>query len=361
MTDRRTRDVFVIMPFNATPTRDKSDLTAFFENNLKEPIETHEGFEHRYRVLRSDDSFDIGKKIVRDIYTADIVLCDLSGEHANPNVMYELGLRLALTNKPVIMFRESHPTNKRIFDISVYHTHEYAVTRYKELERYILAKIRKFENGEEQFVSPVLEILAKEPSVVEELQISNARAQQEAFVTSISGILRALGGSFDFFLTTTDSQLRVPQDSGKLLEFLMENKEQLQKIDIARFKFRPNTPPSLHSYLASLPLRRIVPQWLSMLLNSVLAEYYDTFFGSDFYWTNITIQKIQSFVAESFVVRNAIRRLLMYFAQETDAERDQELHKMLDCLTHFLDWGKDTIEPLRVNIATPRSTVANDE
>ncbi len=83
---RPKRSVFVIMPFTKTPLRNKDDLTAFFEVNLKQRLESDASLKYQYVVRRSDDSFDITAQIIRDVYEADIVLCDLSGNDANPNV-----------------------------------------------------------------------------------------------------------------------------------------------------------------------------------------------------------------------------------------------------------------------------------
>jgi len=145
--DKETKTVFVIMPFSRTPTRDAADLTEFFQTNLKERIEAETSFKYRYVVSRSDDTFNITKKIIRDLYTADVVLCDLSGNEANPNVMYELGVRLAISNAPVILFREANKDNRRIFDIDGFYIEEYEVTKYRPLGDYIVRKLKRFEDG----------------------------------------------------------------------------------------------------------------------------------------------------------------------------------------------------------------------
>lgn len=51
-------------------------------------------------VSDADDSGIIQKRIVQNIYDNDIVVCDVSGK--NPNVMFELGMRLAF-DKPTII------------------------------------------------------------------------------------------------------------------------------------------------------------------------------------------------------------------------------------------------------------------
>src|SRR5690606_28247922 len=54
-------------------------------------------------VSESDDSTVIPKSIVQNLYDDDIVICDVSGK--NPNVMFELGMRLAF-DKPVVLIKD---------------------------------------------------------------------------------------------------------------------------------------------------------------------------------------------------------------------------------------------------------------
>ncbi len=52
-------------------------------------------------VSVADDVGVIQKRIVQNIYNSDIVICDVSGK--NPNVMFELGMRLAFDKPTVIV------------------------------------------------------------------------------------------------------------------------------------------------------------------------------------------------------------------------------------------------------------------
>ena len=52
-------------------------------------------------VSDADDSGVIQKRIVQNVYNSDIVVCDVSAK--NPNVMFELGLRLAFDKATVII------------------------------------------------------------------------------------------------------------------------------------------------------------------------------------------------------------------------------------------------------------------
>jgi hypothetical protein len=64
------------------------------------------GFEANL-VSFADESTFIHKTIVQNLYTNPIVICDVSGK--NPNVMFELGLRLAF-DKPTIIVKDDVTT-----------------------------------------------------------------------------------------------------------------------------------------------------------------------------------------------------------------------------------------------------------
>jgi hypothetical protein len=54
-------------------------------------------------VSDADDSGIIQKRIIQNLYDNEIVICDVSGK--NPNVMFELGIRLAF-DKPTIIIKD---------------------------------------------------------------------------------------------------------------------------------------------------------------------------------------------------------------------------------------------------------------
>src|SRR4051794_24255330 len=54
-------------------------------------------------VSRSDEVTIIHKTIITNLYDNPIVVCDVSGK--NPNVMFELGIRLAF-DKPTIIIKD---------------------------------------------------------------------------------------------------------------------------------------------------------------------------------------------------------------------------------------------------------------
>lgn len=64
-----------------------------------------EGIDFKTEIVsNSDGEIDvIHKRIIQNIYNADIVVCDISGK--NPNVLFELGMRLTF-DKPTIIIKD---------------------------------------------------------------------------------------------------------------------------------------------------------------------------------------------------------------------------------------------------------------
>lgn len=54
-------------------------------------------------VSDADETGIIQKRIVHNVYSSDIIVCDVSGK--NPNVMFELGMRLAF-DRPVVIVKD---------------------------------------------------------------------------------------------------------------------------------------------------------------------------------------------------------------------------------------------------------------
>ena len=262
MTDdtREKRNIFVIMPFSSTPTRSKSDLTAFFQTNLKDRIEADATLKYRYVVTRSSDQFLITETIISSIYDADILLCDLSGEHANPNVMFELGVRLAVSNKPVIMFREEHPSNKPIFDISTYYIHPYNPLRYRELEEFIVSKLRTYEDDREQFRSPVLKTLQYAPSVVFRIREGETFRRLRMLMEGIQSVGMRFGGHIHTFLKARVSYDVPDKDVTTLFQFIIERKDELDKLDWTGFVVQPVRVPALEAYLVDPVIAGFFPE-----------------------------------------------------------------------------------------------------
>ena len=98
-------------------------------------------------VSNSDDVGVIQKRIVQNLYENPIVVCDVSGK--NPNVMFELGMRLAF-DKPTIIIKDDKTSYS--FDTSAIEHLEYprdlrfsAIVEFKgKLKDKIIKTYRKY-------------------------------------------------------------------------------------------------------------------------------------------------------------------------------------------------------------------------
>lgn len=84
-------------------------------------------------VSESEPTAVIQANIVNNVYYADIVVCDVSTR--NPNVMFELGMRLAF-NRPVVIVKDD--ATDYIFDIGIIqHVGYPCQLNYRSIEKFI--------------------------------------------------------------------------------------------------------------------------------------------------------------------------------------------------------------------------------
>jgi hypothetical protein len=107
---KSTRTAFVIMPFTEKSPEYPSGFYSEVLRNLITPAAVEAGF--KVETAQREGSDIIQSTIVRDLLAADLVIADLS-DH-NPNVLFELGLRMAF-EKPTALIRARG--TKPIFDV----------------------------------------------------------------------------------------------------------------------------------------------------------------------------------------------------------------------------------------------------
>lgn len=116
MTDKETKTTKkktcgIVMPISSIDgcsSEHWSDVLKIIKDTL---------IEGEYEVKLVSEADDIGiiqKRIVQNIYNSDIIVCDVSAK--NPNVMFELGLRLAF-DKPTVIIKDDK--TEYTFDTSV--------------------------------------------------------------------------------------------------------------------------------------------------------------------------------------------------------------------------------------------------
>jgi hypothetical protein len=117
-------ECFVIMPLT-TPSElasrygGDSDHFSHVLDHLFVPAIEQAGFEAKKPIAEGADL--IHAEIVRNLETADLVLCDISA--LNANVFFEFGIRTAL-DRPICLVRDEH--TKLPFDVGGINCHQYA-------------------------------------------------------------------------------------------------------------------------------------------------------------------------------------------------------------------------------------------
>lgn len=93
----------IVMPISAIDGCDEKHW-ADVQSIIIEACDAITEFDVKARVVSdADDVGMIHKRIVRNLYNSDVIICDVSGK--NPNVMFELGMRLAF-DKPTIIVKD---------------------------------------------------------------------------------------------------------------------------------------------------------------------------------------------------------------------------------------------------------------
>ncbi|PKU52173.1 hypothetical protein [Lysinibacillus fusiformis] len=128
-TEAKKLKVGLIMPISHTegfPIGHWGDVRKIIEEALKEITEYEVEVS---MVSESEDVTLIQKTIIQRIYEDDIVIVDVSSK--NPNVMFELGVRLAF-DRPFILLKDD--LTDYIFDISsIHHINYRRDLRYKDI------------------------------------------------------------------------------------------------------------------------------------------------------------------------------------------------------------------------------------
>ena len=315
------RQIFVIMPFTKTPTRNAEQLDSFFDNEIRAPLEAAD-LKYKYLVQKSGDSFNINEKIIKDLYYADMVICDLSGNEANPNVMYELGIRLALSNKPVLLIREKHGKNKIIFDIGSFYTHEYDPYQYAEVRKYLVEAISDLENEKKEYKSPVLTILEKEIPLLQTLSVQ--RAAQ--LITTMRSALKMMTWLFVKKLVRflRGQGVEVPENIpnlGVLLKYIETNSDKVARVNWAGFHISFGTQPAIDYFLSSQYLNRLVDPKVEEMFTGYVITYHLYFLSTDYYQGEWFVGNIHRFVGETNIFLQSSKLLRYLLLTEKEEER----------------------------------------
>lgn len=303
------KKVFVIMPFVQANSRDQAQLTKFFEDHLKEPLESNRELDGKFEVRRSADDFLILDNILLDLANAEIVICDLSGIQANPNVIYELGIRLSISHRPVILIRENLETNKSMFDVSGLHAFPYSMQDTKGLERFLVKKVLEYSEDETKYSSPVLKILNHEAAFWMQLPIKKASAFLGGISSAAEGNLRAFSVALNIFMHKAgrdDFVVSAPETVYKSIENCQSTPEIFDG-----FGYNISSIPALDSYLSSVYLLGLVEDSVEKSFRNY-ATHYSLHFNrgnSGFFWLT-KFEEVHAYAVETLILMNLCRTII---------------------------------------------------
>lgn len=176
----------IIMPIASMPGY-SSEHWQDVKNIIKESTHLIDDYNFVTEIVsNSDGEIDvIHKRIIQNVYNSDIVVCDISGK--NPNVLFELGMRLTF-DKPTVIIKDD--ATDYIFDTGVIEHVTYPkdlrFNKIVEFKKVLSEKIKKtFEKSQSDATfSPFLgnfgtysipKIEQKEVSTVDELILDELR------------------------------------------------------------------------------------------------------------------------------------------------------------------------------------------
>lgn len=119
------RTCFVLMPFD-------EDRREIYDHAIRPAAEAAD-----FECHRADDAFEIGAiiaKIIRNIFSSDVIVADIS--KLNPNVLYEVGVAHTVADKTIIICEKGQdlPFNLNAYRVLFYDkTFEGGITLKKQL------------------------------------------------------------------------------------------------------------------------------------------------------------------------------------------------------------------------------------
>jgi len=356
--EKDVRQIFVIMPFTKTPTRNEIQLTSFYEGNIKAPIE-REDFIYRYQVRRSDKTFDITTQIIKDLYNADVVICDLSGTEGNPNVMYELGIRLSLTNKPVILIREKHEDNKQLFDIGGFFAQPYDPLNYSDLTKHIIHEIRDYEEKKKKGESPILKIVSGEIPLLQTISIQRADQLLATMRKSIKMMTWLFVKRFVRYLSV-EQGVDVPSmefDLSTLLSYMESNTEKFTKLDWTGFRVNFGTQPAIDHYLSNQYLNGLVDPRIEEIFTGFVITYHSYFVSTNYYSGQWNEMYVHRFLGETNIFLKCTKLLRIFLKLDDSKEKSEFKEFILGLLetSHIYSFPKPpetSLDSTQTNSAT---------
>lgn len=201
---------YVIMPFSDLNGITEYQWTEIYEQLFRPAIEDARlGYVCERSELRNGA---FTKDIVQNLKHAHIVLADIT--HFNANVMWELGVRHALSKRTIMVARHDVMKQKITSDMSTYGVIAYdptVLTKVNEFKNKIKNMLKGIENAPERSDSPVFDFLIEE--------MNRAIIEKDKIASNLIGLLSELFHNLDLAEKIRDGSVNVSLKSTTLQRF----------------------------------------------------------------------------------------------------------------------------------------------
>ncbi|MCV0411165.1 hypothetical protein [Nitrosopumilus sp.] len=160
-----------------------------YEHFFKSAIESAG---YGYRCIRSEiTTGSFTKEIIENLKNAHLVLADITG--FNGNVMWELGVRHALSTRTIIVTNKDIKAKKFISDLSIYGVVEYSIKSPKQIIEFnnnIKKILKKIKENPEKADNPVFDFLKIEDLVMKTFEKKQIRNKLTGLLSELFENLR---------------------------------------------------------------------------------------------------------------------------------------------------------------------------
>lgn len=321
------RSIFVVMPFKEANGRSHEDLTYFFNQHIKKPIEEASDLAFRYVVRRSETELSMTDSIIASLVNADLVICDVSGPRSNANVMYELGIRFSVSDKPVILIRETSPDNQTIFDIHGLYQQSYTQNRIAHLEQHLLSKIKAYESGAEVYESPILKSINSTSVYWSVVPKNKACAFLGGLALAAEAALRIFGSQVQTHLLERDKSLTPypPNEVYKILQTISD------PTLLNGFEYSFGRLPPLDNYLSSVYLMGLIGEDIERQFREFLLAYSINFLSNQQPYVQMERPlQFTAYAAETLILVNLCRSLIRLLQARSGSSEAQQATSLFE-------------------------------
>jgi hypothetical protein len=263
--------------------------------------------------------------------------------------MYELGVRLAISDSPTILIRENHIDNRALFDIAHLHTFTYDSTDTSLLTRYLVAKITAYEKEAELYKSPVLDALSAGAPYFYRASMTVARRK-------IDLLYNALYQNFTMVVEKTLNSivLKHPEQKEKLVEDVftgkglyhrakffvdaIEDKPAMYLYEGSLIRNLALRNSILENYILEYYLHKLLPDSIESKVNACLVEFHQTFHTSGSFDDFDSYMAIHHFTRKTFLVLLIVSHVGVYLSLDSKEYREKQLEKIDICCNQYLEY-----------------------